>query len=193
MDWITSLDKAKNNETPVNWVVSLDKALDWIDPSEYVVSLTMHREFPWNTLPDMRKHCTVSEIVDNNIYLGGLGALQKVKKLGVTLVVSLCNCEALKGVEMPDEVTWLKFHVQDSESQDLTAIAFTVIPHMRDHDKVLVHCMAGMSRSVTIVIAYLMNVRKWDLKTAFLFVRDKRPVACPNIGFMRQLNKLSFS
>uniref|UniRef100_A0A0G4IBJ1 protein-tyrosine-phosphatase n=1 Tax=Chromera velia CCMP2878 TaxID=1169474 RepID=A0A0G4IBJ1_9ALVE len=51
----------------------------------------------------------------------------------------------------------------------------------------LVHCMAGVSRSVCLVVAYLMKKKKWSARKAVLFVQKKRPVAGPNLGFMRQL------
>lgn len=52
---------------------------------------------------------------------------------------------------------------------------------------VLVHCIAGISRSVTCVVAYLMKKNKWDAHEAIEFVRSKRPVANPNTGFREQL------
>lgn len=53
--------------------------------------------------------------------------------------------------------------------------------------RVLVHCMAGRSRSATIVIAYLLKCRGYDLASAFELVRLNRPSAMPNLGFWRQL------
>jgi protein-tyrosine phosphatase len=53
--------------------------------------------------------------------------------------------------------------------------------------QVLVHCMAGRSRSATIVLAYLVKCRGYDLASAFELVRTKRPSAFPNLGFWRQL------
>ena len=52
---------------------------------------------------------------------------------------------------------------------------------------VLVHCVAGVSRSATIVIAYLMKIRRMDLKSAFNYCYNLRPVIRPNNGFMVQL------
>ena len=54
----------------------------------------------------------------------------------------------------------------------------------------LVHCFAGVSRSSTCVIAYLMQVKKMSFVDAFTFVRSKRSIAFPNIGFQRQLAEL---
>ena len=56
-----------------------------------------------------------------------------------------------------------------------------------DNGQVLVHCMAGRSRSATIVLAYLLKCRGYDLASAFKLVRTQRPSAMPNLGFWRQL------
>lgn len=52
---------------------------------------------------------------------------------------------------------------------------------------VLVHCIAGVSRSATVVIAYLMKYKRMDLRTAFNYCFNLRPVVRPNNGFMQQL------
>jgi protein-tyrosine phosphatase len=52
-----------------------------------------------------------------------------------------------------------------------------------------VHCYAGVSRSSTVVIAYIMKYWKWNLKNTIDFVQAKRVVAKPNEGFMEQLKK----
>ena len=51
---------------------------------------------------------------------------------------------------------------------------------------VLVHCMLGISRSATAVIAYLMASRGWTPNRALQFVRSRRKVE-PNDGFLQQL------
>ncbi|KAF9951400.1 dual specificity phosphatase 12 [Mortierella alpina] len=53
--------------------------------------------------------------------------------------------------------------------------------------KVLVHCMAGASRSVTVVCAYLMRTQNLSAGEALNAVQALRPIAEPNDGFMRQL------
>jgi len=47
--------------------------------------------------------------------------------------------------------------------------------------------MAGVSRSVTIVIAYLMRKNKWRLQDAYDFLKKFRPNLSPNRGFLKQL------
>jgi protein-tyrosine phosphatase len=52
---------------------------------------------------------------------------------------------------------------------------------------VLVHCMAGKSRSPSVVIMYLMQHHGYTLQTAFDYVTSKRNGISPNIGFFLQL------
>jgi atypical dual specificity phosphatase len=56
---------------------------------------------------------------------------------------------------------------------------------------VLVHCNAGVSRSSTIVISYLMQKKIFPFyHDAYDFVKSKRPKICPNHGFIKQLINL---
>lgn len=51
------------------------------------------------------------------------------------------------------------------------------------------HCYAGVSRSATCVIAYLMQERELSFEDAFSFASKRRPVIFPNMGFQRQLTE----
>ena len=48
---------------------------------------------------------------------------------------------------------------------------------------VLVHCFAGVSRSATCVIAYLMQEKEMSFEQAFSYASKRRPVIFPNMGF----------
>ncbi|XP_061105948.1 dual specificity protein phosphatase 14 [Conger conger] len=52
---------------------------------------------------------------------------------------------------------------------------------------VLVHCAAGVSRSATLCLAYLMKYHRVSLAEAHAWVKARRPVIRPNAGFWRQL------
>ena len=52
--------------------------------------------------------------------------------------------------------------------------------------------LAGMSRSVTVAVAYIMSVTKLGMNEAIRAVRGARPVANPNEGFQRQLQDFEF-
>ncbi|XP_026529962.1 dual specificity protein phosphatase 13-like [Notechis scutatus] len=55
--------------------------------------------------------------------------------------------------------------------------------------KVLVHCAMGISRSATLVLAFLMIYENKNLVEALKMVREHRGV-CPNTGFLSQLREL---
>lgn len=50
---------------------------------------------------------------------------------------------------------------------------------------VIVHCYAGVSRSATCVIAYMMAVHGMSFFEALSYVRSRRHIINPNIGFQR--------
>jgi Predicted protein-tyrosine phosphatase len=59
----------------------------------------------------------------------------------------------------------------------------------RSNEKgVLVHCLAGVSRSVTITVAYLMYKLSLNLNDAFNMVRARKSNIAPNFHFMQQLH-----
>jgi len=53
--------------------------------------------------------------------------------------------------------------------------------------KVLVHCQAGVSRSPTLVVAYLMALYGRPLMDTFQLVKQRRQIVAPNFNFMGQL------
>lgn len=59
---------------------------------------------------------------------------------------------------------------------------------MTNRSAVLVHCLAGVSRSVTVTLAYLMHSRAINFEEAFALVRLRKPDISPNFHFLRQLH-----
>ncbi|XP_059169211.1 dual specificity protein phosphatase 3-like [Physella acuta] len=79
--------------------------------------------------------------------------------------------------------------------------SFNILPYLRPaadfienalstKGKVYVHCQQGISRSATVVIAYLMVKKQMDVMKAVRLVREKRDIF-PNDGFIKQLCQLN--
>eukprot|EP01061_Rhynchopus_euleeides_P017718 TRINITY_DN29376_c0_g1_i1.p1 TRINITY_DN29376_c0_g1~~TRINITY_DN29376_c0_g1_i1.p1 ORF type:complete len:217 (+),score=45.51 TRINITY_DN29376_c0_g1_i1:193-843(+) len=84
------------------------------------------------------------------------------------------------------KLDWLD-HADESISSEFQR-AFNFIERARaEGKKCLVHCRRGISRSATLVIAYLMQHVQFDLDAAFDHVRLCRSIINPNLGFVLSL------
>ena len=91
----------------------------------------------------------------------------------------------------PDQFDYLNIRVYDDEATELLKHWDRTYKYIRraleDGSKVLVHCKMGVSRSASVVIAYAMKARHWDLPQALQHVKDRRACVKPNTSFMQQL------
>ncbi|XP_037907737.1 dual specificity protein phosphatase Mpk3 isoform X1 [Hermetia illucens] len=94
--------------------------------------------------------------------------------------------------EASGRIQYLKIPITDHYSQDVAIHFPTAIKFIEDAratgSAVLVHCLAGVSRSVTVTLAYLMQTKALCLNDAFTLVRDRKPDVAPNFHFMQQLH-----
>ena len=83
--------------------------------------------------------------------------------------------------------------VHDDERQILPLEECTqwLIDIISDDAIVLVHCEAGISRSASFVLHFLMTVLKISYDVAFAKLAIIRPCIDPNAGFKRQLHQHS--
>lgn len=131
--------------------------------------------------------------VQEGLFLGSIGAAYNKDELisrKITHVLSVANMiEAM----YPSDFKYKRVEVRDSADVNLEEHfeeCFAFINEARQSGgAVLVHCFAGRSRSVTVVVAYLMKTLRMSFTEAFVLVRAKRPQAAPNPGFIFQLRK----
>ncbi|XP_036382841.1 dual specificity protein phosphatase 2 [Megalops cyprinoides] len=113
---------------------------------------------------------------------------ETLAKCGITAVLNVSStCPNL----FEDELHYKTLRVEDSLVANIRACfpeAIDFIDSVKQHGgRVLVHCQAGISRSATICLAYLMHSRRVCLDEAFDFVKQRRRVISPNLAFMGQL------
>ncbi|XP_076183377.1 dual specificity protein phosphatase 19 [Ptiloglossa arizonensis] len=99
------------------------------------------------------------------------------------------------GIEAPIKFSDIKYYYCDlldlPESDIFVAIekCIKIIDENR-YENILVHCNAGVSRSPTVVLSYLMLSEKLSYDDAYDKVKKVRNCIKPNEGFMRQLKML---
>ena len=107
-----------------------------------------------------------SEIIDGFLYLGSdfiASDKETFDKVGITHVV---NCAAdYSACYFADRCTYKKYHLKDHVRENIECVFYDAIHFIEDArkkgGKVYVHCVQGISRSATIVLAYLIFTRKW--------------------------------
>jgi len=136
----------------------------------------------------------ISEILPGHLFLSGKEGAYSLEALKLRNIKYIINCALEISNAFADEFTYLKIRANDVPTEPIYKYfpdAVKCIEKAKTENcGVLVHCMAGMSRSATVVIAYLMTSENMNLKTAFLHARAKRPIVGPNPGFFGQLMSL---
>ncbi|EJD74753.1 tyrosine-protein phosphatase vhp-1 [Loa loa] len=113
-----------------------------------------------------------------------------LSKYGIKYVINLSvNCPKPDALNQDDH--FMRIPINDTYQAKL-------LPHFDDAfkflDKVcergsvaLIHCLAGISRSPTLAIAYMMRRNNWTSEQAYRYVKERRPSISPNFNFMGQL------
>lgn len=138
-----------------------------------------------NTLTNI----TYSEVLRDKLFIGDFESPKAIFKLNIKAVVSLGT---LKYVHY-DGIKYKHIVIEDDKDSDILKHLIDATDfidyHIKQNIKVLVHCQAGVSRSATICIAYLMKYYDLPFSVAFLALKGARPIINPNIGFLKQLIK----
>ena len=130
----------------------------------------------------------LDEIIEN-LYLGDYSAsvdIHHLKDIGIKKVLTVMDYKNGPNYN-PEEITHKRFAIDDFANQNIIQYFGECLNFIKGEEKILVHCMAGASRSATIVIAYLMWIQKMKFNDALYFVKSKRPIVYPNDGFQKQL------
>jgi len=131
-------------------------------------------------------------LITNGLYLGDITTTQSTTGLstaGITHVLSICH----ETVVQFKDIIYKQIRVADNSTENLKSY-FPETNQFIDQaiasgGVVYVHCNRGISRSATVVIAYIMWKNKLGVEGALNLVRKKREVIYPNGGFMKQLEE----
>ncbi|XP_053722261.1 dual specificity phosphatase 29-like [Synchiropus splendidus] len=135
-----------------------------------------------------------------NLYIGDATTAQNkrlLEGLGVTHVVNAADgAQHISTGPQFYQDTNIKYHgVEASDSKDFNLRPFFsgttefINDALKENGTVLVHCARGISRSATLVLAFLMIKEHLTLLEAVQTVRRHRNIL-PNAGFLEQLQEL---
>jgi len=126
-----------------------------------------------------------------NLYLGDLNkALDSQKEFDIIINLSGYDYFPLAPTKI------YTFDIDDHSSSDIIEPINLFLPIIDEglslNKKILVHCLMGLSRSPSIIVAYLMKKNSWSFDEAVKFVNSKRthPINI-NFGFTHKLNKFN--
>ncbi|XP_048173009.1 dual specificity protein phosphatase 22-A-like isoform X5 [Corvus hawaiiensis] len=131
----------------------------------------------------------MSKIV-TGLYLGNIRDSEDHENLlrkGVTHILSVHN----RAKPVLEDMTYLCISASDSSSENLLQHFKECIQFIHEcrlgGGGCLVHCLAGVSRSTTILVAYLMTVTELGWQSCLAATKAVRSYASPNAGFQQQL------
>ncbi|CAD8147343.1 unnamed protein product [Paramecium octaurelia] len=135
---------------------------------------------------------SVFEIEGKKLYLGNINAAndsQYLKHHNVGAVLSIIDTSDIK---LDRSIIHLWIAAEDREDVQITRYFEQAANFIKDHlqhTNVLVHCYAGISRSSSLIIAYLIRHAGFSLQDAIIKLKSQRPQVDPNDGFMEQLKQ----
>eukprot|EP00027_Filamoeba_sp_ATCC50430_P017192 CAMPEP_0168568306 /NCGR_PEP_ID=MMETSP0413-20121227/15503_1 /TAXON_ID=136452 /ORGANISM="Filamoeba nolandi, Strain NC-AS-23-1" /LENGTH=188 /DNA_ID=CAMNT_0008600625 /DNA_START=111 /DNA_END=674 /DNA_ORIENTATION=+ len=143
------------------------------------------------------------------LYLGSINdarSFEKLKKNDISFVLNMAHLNPRGNLDAqtakiyePLGITYKGIETHDVDLYQIKEFfeeTYDFIMQAANSDKkILVHCAAGVSRSATIVIAFLLKYHKehgkvpdiTSVQDAIRFTNKKRACVCPNKGFMSQL------
>lgn len=128
------------------------------------------------------------------IYIGDKYSCNEtnIKKFEVNTVLTLL-CEPLALERRISGIDYKFVYMLDLESQNVftSNILHKSIEFLqkcyKTNQSILIHCESGISRSSTIVTAFLMKQNNWSCQHSLEFLREKHSISRPNDSFIKQL------
>ena len=130
-----------------------------------------------------------------NLFLGNYAMALNMKKLEELHITHILNCAiGLKNFyEKTGKFSYLYIPLYDAKTERLEKYLEStnnfIEKGTEGENKILVHCGAGVSRSVSIIMMYLIMKKGYTFESAKKLMVEKRGGARPNEGFENQLRE----
>ena len=139
-----------------------------------------------------RRKMDCQTIIASFLFLGSSKASKDfdgLKRIGITHIVNLAGKQYF-----PGSFQYKRAFFEDSQEATFVPLLqeiFDFIENAKTNGgRVLVHCQGGISRSPSVVIAYLMKMHNETYQDALDLVKRQRKCVRPNANFISQLRNL---
>jgi protein-tyrosine phosphatase len=130
-------------------------------------------------------------IPDLELYLGSQDAASNFQSFGEIGITHVLNVATGIDYERLPSVTYKTIEILDVPEADILPVLSASTDYISSlfakGGKVLVHCNAGVSRSSSVVIAYLMQAKSMTFEEAYKATKAAKPDILPNEGFREVL------
>uniref|UniRef100_A0A3P9P7P6 Protein phosphatase Slingshot homolog 1 n=1 Tax=Poecilia reticulata TaxID=8081 RepID=A0A3P9P7P6_POERE len=154
-------------------------------------NLKEYKEFIDNEMLLILGQMDKATLIFDHVYLGSEWNASNLEELQNCGVGYILNVTREIDNFFPGMFSYHNVRVYDEDATDLLAhwndTYNFIVKAKKNNSKCLVHCKMGVSRSASTVIAYAMKEYGWSLEKAYNYIKQKRGIAQPNAGFMRQL------
>ena len=148
------------------------------------------RLFFENYIINLADNNDINEVADN-LYVGNISTATNKELLQEKGITHVINILSQRFEPYPSDFEYMHIHAYDVINWTLIynfqATNLFIRDALKDGGKVYIHCMCGVSRSISIFLAYLMTQSTKSLDVLLKEVQAVRPVANPNPGFIKQL------
>ena len=147
----------------------------YIETYLFKIHINLHPSqiFDWMFLGSYQNACDINELRRNKINY-------------------ILNCAAeCTNINLPKDI--IEYHLNIKDEKNFCLFPFfeeanIFINKVRFSGKILlIHCKFGISRSVSLVMAFLIKNFGFNVKNAFNFIKRRREQINPNQGFINQL------
>lgn len=177
--------------------------IDILVASEYRAYKKLYgslEDFGYN-LPACLKLSTINSSVSSSlvcapvIYLGTCNQAKNLETYEKLQISSIINLSMDKQLNLPAGLDDLTIVLPDEKDSDISQYFSETTEFIKKrvtedwNGNLFIFCQMGISRSSTVLIAFLISFYKISLLDAVDKLREVRSIVKPNVGFLRQLQQ----
>ena len=145
-----------------------------------------------DSMNSIKNDTKATEIIPH-LYIGSINCASNLEELKSKNITHILCCGIGLNLFFPDKFKYKRIDLIDNKNSNIRQYFDETNKFINDalvkEGNILVHCQAGISRSASIIIAYLMKHKNMNFNKAFGLIKEKRGQMQPNSGFIRQLKE----